>query len=224
MKVTIVGAGSVGRSIARELLGHGHEVMLIDRSPQAMKIASVAEADWLLADACEVDTLKDAGLENTDVVVAATGDDKANLVVSLLAKTEFAVPKVVARVNNPRNEWLFDPSWGVDVSVSTPRIMTSLVEEAVAVGDMVRLFTFQQTGASIYEITLPTTSPVIGRRVGQVELPGSAVLLAILRGDRPITPIPDDTFEAGDELLLILDSAVAQTKQLIEELFAPAAT
>jgi len=224
MKVTIVGAGSVGRSIARELLGHGHEVMLIDRSPQAMKIASVAEADWLLADACEVDTLKDAGLDETDVVVAATGDDKANLVVSLLAKTEFAVPKVVARVNNPRNEWLFDSSWGVDVSVSTPRIMTSLVEEAVAVGDMVRLFTFQQTGAAIYEITLPPASPVVGTRVGQVQLPGSAVLLAILRGDRPITPNPDDTFEAGDELLLILDAAITQTKELVESLFAPSAT
>ena len=149
MRVVIAGAGSVGRSIARELLGHRHEVTLLDRDPAAMKIASVPEAEWLLADACEPEALTEAGVDQCDVVVAATGDDKANLVISLLSKTEFGVPRVVARVNNPKNEWMFDDAWGVDVPVSTPRIMTALVEEAVAVGDLVKIFTFHQSGASI---------------------------------------------------------------------------
>ncbi len=139
MRVVIVGAGNVGRSIARELLQNGHSVLLIDRDPHAMNTDSVPDADWLLADACELDSLKEARLETADVSVAATGDDKANLVHSLLAKTEFGVPRTVSRVNHPRNEWMFNEVWGVDIAVSTPRLISALVEEAVTVGDLVRL-------------------------------------------------------------------------------------
>ncbi|WP_154794336.1 potassium channel family protein [Occultella kanbiaonis] len=207
MRVVIAGAGSVGRSIARELIGHDHVVLLIDKDPMAMKVSSVSEAEWLLADACEISSLSQADLAAADVVVAATGDDKANLVVSLLAKTEFAVPRVVARVNNPKNEWMFDEAWGVDVLVSTPRIMTSLVEEAVSVGDLVRIFTFHQSGASMYEITLSPGAAVVGQQISQIGWPSAAVLAAIIRGDQPIAPSQDDTLEAGDELLLIVSSA-----------------
>ena len=149
MKIVIAGAGSVGRSVALELLAHGHDITLIDHTPEKLRISSVADADWVLADACSPDALRDAGVAEADVMVAATGDDKANLVISLLAKTEFAVPRVVARLNNPKNEWLFDQAWGVDVSVSTPRIMTSLVEEAVSVGVPVRLFSFNTAAVSM---------------------------------------------------------------------------
>lgn len=221
MRVVIAGAGSVGRSIARELLGHGHHVALIDRQAAAMKVASVPDAEWHLADACEPSSLIDAGIETCDVVVAATGDDKANLVVSLLAKTEFAVPRVVARVNNPKNEWMFDEAWGVDVLVSTPRIMTALVEEAVSVGDLVRIFTFHQSGASMFEMTLPQDSPMVGLRVSKVIWPGDTVLAAIIRGDRPIPPSPDDTLEAGDEVLLITSAQSPEELDELQELLAP---
>lgn len=221
MRVVIAGAGSVGRSIARELLGHGHHVALIDRQAAAMKVASVPDAEWHLADACEPSSLIDAGIETCDVVVAATGDDKANLVVSLLAKTEFAVPRVVARVNNPKNEWMFDEAWGVDVLVSTPRIMTALVEEAVSVGDLVRIFTFHQSGASMFEMTLPEDSPMVGLRVSKVIWPGDTVLAAIIRGDRPIPPSPDDTLEAGDEVLLITSAQSPEELDELQELLAP---
>ena len=203
MRVVIAGAGSVGRSIARELLGHGHEVTIIDRQPSAMRVASVADAEWLLADACELPTLTEAKADECDVVVAATGDDKANLVISLLAKTEYGVPRTVARVNNPKNEWMFDEAWGVDVAVSTPRIMTAMVEEAVAVGDLVRIFTFHQSGADILELTLPVGSPLAGVRVGEVEWPADTVLACIVRGDQPIAPSPDDTLEERDELMFV---------------------
>ncbi len=102
MRVVIAGAGSVGRSIARELLRNGHHVLLIDRDADAERVAKVPDASWLQADACEIDSLTEAGLADCDVVVAATGDDKVNLVLSLLAKTEFGVPRTVARVNNPQ--------------------------------------------------------------------------------------------------------------------------
>ncbi|MBD9700297.1 TrkA family potassium uptake protein [Flavimobilis sp. GY10621] len=203
MRVVIAGAGSVGRSIARELLGRDHEVTIVDRSPTAMRIAQVADADWLLADACEISTLSEAKVDECDVIVAATGDDKANLVISLLAKTEFGVPRTVARVNNPKNEWMFDESWGVDVAVSTPRIMTAMVEEAVAVGDLVRIFTFHQSGADIHEITLPRDSHLVGARVGAVAWPPGCVLAAVVRDTTPLAPSDDDTLEAGDELLLV---------------------
>ena len=108
MRVTVVGAGNVGRSIAKELIANGHFVMLIDRDPKSIKIDSVPEAQWLLADACEISNLEEAHLNMADVLVAATGDDKANLVVSLLSKTEYGVPRVVARVNHPKNEWMFN--------------------------------------------------------------------------------------------------------------------
>ncbi|MDO5701468.1 MAG: TrkA family potassium uptake protein [Bowdeniella nasicola] len=221
MKVMIAGAGSVGRSIARELLTHGHEVTLVDKNPAAMRIASVADADWLLADACEPMSLQQARADEADVVVAATGDDKVNLVLALLAKTEFGVPRVVARVNNPKNEWMFDESWGVDVQVSTPRIMTALVEEAVSVGDLVRLFTFHASGASMYEMTLPADSPVVGTRIADLTFPPQAVLATIIRAEQPIAPSPDDTLEQGDELLVIVSAQGEEDLSELQNLLAP---
>ena len=220
MKILIAGAGSVGRSIARELISHGHDVTLVDRSPEAMHIASVPDADWLLSDACDVDALAQAGAGDADVVVSATGDDKANLVVSLLSKTEYGVPRTVARVNNPKNEWLFDETWGVDVSVSTPRFMTALVEEAVSVGSLVSIFAFHQSGAFMHELTLPDDSPVIGRLVSQVPLPPHTVLAAILRDYRPITPDSDERFERGDELLFLTARQGEASLAQIPALFA----
>ncbi len=206
MRVLIAGAGSVGRAIASDLIEHGHDVLLLDNSPTAMRVSQVAQAEWMLADACELAALREAGVETMDVVVAATGDDKANLVISFLAKTEFGVPRTVARVNNPRNEWMYDSQWGVDVAVSTPRIMTAMVEEAVAIGDLVRVFTFHQSGASLIEVTLPTTSPLVGVPLRDVQLPPEVVLSCIVRGDRTIAPSPEDTLEALDELLFILSA------------------
>ncbi|MDR1824161.1 MAG: TrkA family potassium uptake protein [Bifidobacteriaceae bacterium] len=203
MKVLVAGAGSVGRSIARELLSHGHEVILMDKEPSAMKVASVPDAEWILADANELSSLDQAGLSTVDVVVAATGDDKANLVLALLAKSEFGVPRVVGRVNNPKNEWMFDQVWGVDVAVSTPRIMTSLVEEAVAVGDVVKIFTFRQSDTDLVEVTLPPESPFVSSQVSACEWPAEAILVAIIRDGRPLPPDGDAILESRDELLFI---------------------
>ena len=188
MRVAIAGAGNVGRAIARELLGNGHQVLLIDKDPKALKLDSVPNAEWLLADACEIASLDQAQLDGCQVLVAATGDDKVNLVASLLGKTEYGVPRVVARVNHPKNEWMFDSSWGVDVSVSTPQIISALVEEAVSIGDVVRLFSFRKGEANLVEITLPDNASCCGKTVGEVELPENAALAAIVRDTHVITP------------------------------------
>lgn len=213
MRVAIAGAGNVGRAIARELLDNGHQILLIDRDPKALKLESVPDAEWLLADACEVTSLDNAKLNTCQVLIAATGDDKVNLVASLLGKTEYGVPRVVARVNHPKNEWLFDASWGVDVAVSTPRIISALVEEAVSVGDVVRLFSFKRGQANLVELTLPDDSTCIGKTVEEVPLPENSTLAAIVRDGRVISAKPHDVFSSGDELLFVASStAEAQLK------------
>ncbi|MCH9730352.1 MAG: TrkA family potassium uptake protein [Actinomycetia bacterium] len=214
MKVAIAGAGAVGRSIARELVEF-HEVTLIDRNPGHIDADAIPAARWRLGDACEISLLESIKLEEYDVVIAATGDDKANVVVSLLAKTEFAVPRVVARVNDPRNEWLFDEAWGVDVAVSTPRMLASLVEEAVSVGDLVRLLQFSKGQSSLVEITLPDNTPWGGKPVKRLELPKDVALVAILRGPRVIVPEADEPLEGGDELLFV---AVTEVEGQLREL------
>jgi trk system potassium uptake protein TrkA len=208
MRVAIAGAGAVGTSIAKELIENGHEVLLIDKDPKAIKVYEVAGAEWLLADACEIAALDDASLERCNVVIAATGDDKVNLVTSLLAKTEYGVPRVVARINLPANEWLFNESWGVDVAVSTPRLLSALVEEAVSVGDLVRLMTFRQSDATLVELTIPADAQLAGQRVGSIEWPADTALVAILRDGRVIVPSSDDPLECGDELLFVTSQDV----------------
>ncbi|GAC1489041.1 MAG: TrkA family potassium uptake protein [Pseudarthrobacter sp.] len=203
MKVVIVGAGSVGSSIARELLAHKHEILLIDLKPEVIGRSGLRGAHWLVGDACELSTLQGAKVEDADVVVSATGDDKVNLVVSLLAKTEFGVGRTVGRVNNPKNDWMFNDSWGVDVAVNTPQLMTALVEEAVEIGDLVRLLTLQTGVASLVEFTVPHDSHVIGLTVGDIDWPEDATLVAILRDHAPITPSRDDVIDGGDELFFV---------------------
>lgn len=203
MRVAIAGAGAVGRSVALELSENGHQVLLIDKSPGSIRSDVVPGAQWLLADACELSSLAEAQLATCDVVIAATGDDKANLVIALLAKTEFTVPRTVGRVNHPSNEWLFNESWGVDVAVSTPRLMSALVEEAVTVGDLVRLFTFRQSNTNLVELTMPDHSPFVGQLVRDVPWPQDVVLTAILRDNTILTPDQDRSLEAGDELLFV---------------------
>ncbi len=151
------------------------------------------------------------------MAIACTGDDKVNLVVSLLAKTEFGVPRVVARVNHPGNEWMFNDAWGVDVAVSTPRIMAALVEEAVTVGDVVRLFTFRGD-ANLVELTMGHDSPMVGSLVGDVAWPPDTQLVSIIRDGRVVVPSPDAALEGGDELLFVSDSA---SESVLERLLSP---
>jgi trk system potassium uptake protein TrkA len=218
MRVAIAGAGAVGRSVARELIDNGHDVLLIDKNPDSIRPDRDERVEWLLADSCELSSLEEADLQRCDVVIAATGDDKVNLVTSLLAKTEFGVPRTVGRVNHPNNEWLFTEAWGVDVSVSTPRIMSALVEEAVTVGDLVRLFTFRQGNANLVEMTLPADSPYVGKPIGLVPFPENCALVTILRDGQVYVPDAEQPIEAGDELLFVVP---ADVEEGLERMLAP---
>ena len=210
MRIGIAGAGAVGRSVARELLDDGHKILLIERNPDNYEPHTVPEADWLLADACELSSLQEAGIQTCDVVIAASGDDKVNLTVALLAKTEFGVDRVVARINETRNEWLFTESWGIDVAVSTPRAMVAAMEGAIDVGHLVQLMGLRRGRVSLTKLTLPEDNPLIGHRICDVALPENAALVIVLRDGRIILPRADDVLTAGDEILFAAGSDVEE--------------
>ena len=203
MKVAIAGAGNVGTFIASDLKAAGHDVLLIEENPDLVaRLRPTIDVRWFIADACEVKSLHEANLQEVDVVVAATGDDEDNLVISLLAKQEFAVPRVVARVNHPQNDWLFNEAWGVDVSVSTPHLLTALVEEAVSVGSLVRLLQFQD--ARLVEVTLADGSPAVGKTVAELGMPRDATVVAVVRERHVIVPRGETLIQAGDEVLALV--------------------
>ncbi len=221
MRVVIAGGGNVGTFIASELVQAGHEVTVIEIEPERVaRMVSQNEPPgvrWLVGDACEVTEFAKAEPDKAEVVAAVTGDDEDNLVVSLLAKQEFAVPRVLARVNNPKNEWMFNEMWGVDVSVSTPHLLTALVEEAVSVGTFIRLLSFEGGKARLVEVTLAEQSPVLGREIMDVGFPRDSTVVALIRKRRVIVPRGDTELDAGDEVLVLVteDSEDAVRRLLI---------
>jgi trk system potassium uptake protein TrkA len=217
MKVAIAGAGAVGTFVANDLRNANHDVLLIERNPDlAARLRAVMDVQWYVGDACEVDNLHEAGLSDADVMVAATGEDQVNLVVSLLAKQEFAVPRVVARVNDPKNKWLFNENWGVDVSVSTPHLLTALIEEAVSVGSLVRLFELEGGDAQLIEVTLAEDSPALERTIAELNVPRDATIVAVVRGGHVVVPRGDTSLQLGDEVLaLVTPDSETSVKELL---------
>ena len=220
MRVLVAGGGNVGTFLAAELASVGHDVVVLeadeDRVSQMQTREETPGVRWLVGDACEVSQLAVAEPQQCDVVAAVTGDDEDNLVISLLAKQEFGVPRVVARVNNPKNEWLFNDSWGVDVAVSTPHLLAGLVEEAVSVGHLVRLLSFEHGEAKLSEVTLAANSPAIGQRLADLPVPRDATVVAVVRQDKVVVPRGDTEFYEGDEVLVLV---AGETDIEIEELF-----
>lgn len=220
MRVIAVGGGKVGTFIASELVAAGHEVVILEhdgsRVAEARHTRAAAGAEWRLADGCEVDALAAAKPELADVVVAVTGDDEDNLVVSLLCKQEFGVPRVIARVNNPDNEWMFNETWGVDVAVSTPHLLTSLVTEAMSVGALVRLLSFEGGRVRLSEVRLAAGSPSIAVAIADLDFPRDSTVVAIIRDDVVVVPRGDTALAAGDEVLvLVTNDSEARVRELL---------
>ena len=205
MKVIVTGGGAIGRHLSADLQARGHDGTLIeqDRATVEDLREEVPEVNVMLGDACEPWVLEAAMLSETDVVVAATGDDEDNLVTSLLAKQEFGVPRVLARVNHPKNEWLFTEQWGVDQAVSPPHILTAMVEEAVTTGDLVQLLRLEGGRISIVEMKLTEESPAAGKPLYELRLPPDSAVVAVLRDGHVIIPQPETTLGARDELVAL---------------------
>ncbi len=204
MRIAIAGAGNVGTYVAKELKARRHDIVLLEQNKDVIAtIKPELDVNWVEGDACEIHVLDEAVLSSCEVMVAATGDDEDNLVISLLAKQEFAVPRVVARINHPDNEWLFNESWGVDVAVSMPHLLASLVEEAVSVGDLVRLLNLEQGKVALVEVTLAAESPANGKTIGDLKMPPDCTVVAVVRDAHVIAPSTDTPLHAGDEVLAL---------------------
>jgi trk system potassium uptake protein len=219
MRVVVTGGGAVGRHLAADLAARRHDVLLIESNRATLDALreEFEGVELLLGDACEPWVLEQARLSEADVVVAATGDDEDNLVTSLLAKTEFAVPRVLARVNHPKNEWLFNDQWGVDQAVSPPHILTALVEEAVTSGDLIRLLHLEGGQVSIVEMKLAPDSPSLGKALYELRLPSDSAIVAILREGHVVIPQPETVLAASDEVVAL---AAAESELPLRELLA----
>lgn len=210
MRIVIAGAGGVGRYLATELADRGHEMVIVERKDTALGKVAADRMTVVLGDACSPKVLERADVRAADVVVALTGDDEDNLVISLLAKEEFAVPRVLARVNYPANEWLFDASWGVDLAVSPPHLLTALVEEEVLTGDLISLLKLQRGEIQLLEVRLDSSSAAVGQRVDALPLPPDASIVAIVRGSRVLPVRATTPLAEGDEVLALVPSGVIE--------------
>ncbi|AXV05700.1 Trk system potassium uptake protein TrkA [Euzebya pacifica] len=203
MKVVIAGAGGIGRYLAAELRDRGHDLTIVEKRDEA--VARVGDGIRIVhGDACAPAVLEAAEVRSADVVVAVTGDDEDNLVVSLLSKEEFGVPRVLARVNYPANEWLFDASWGVDLAVSPPHLLTALVEEEVLTGDLISLLKLGRGEIELLEVRLDEKSAATGQRVDGLPLPPDSAIVAIVRGNRVLPARGTTALTEGDEVLALV--------------------
>jgi len=206
VNVAIVGAGKSGLYLAQQLR-HQHDVTLLEvRFDRAETVEEMMpDVNVVHGDACEPEVLEHARIGAADLVIAVTGDDEDNLVVSMLAK-HYGARKVFARINHPKNEWLFDKGFGVDVPVSSTSMMLSLVEKEVGFGDLVTLLRLQADNVSIEEITLPDYATAIGKTLAEVPLPENSHVMAIINRETGLSVAKGDTvLSAGDELLMFSD-------------------
>ncbi len=204
-------------AVSADLKDHGHDVLLIEKDSDVVSRSKLhLDVRWAVADACEVASLQAAGVGDMDVMVAATGDDEDNLVISLLAKQEFAVPRVIARVNDAHNQWLFTDSWGVDVAVSTPELYTSLVEEAVSVGSLVHLHALEGGQYYLLSVTLAADCPSLERTIADIKLPRDARIVTVVRRGHLIVAEPDTVLYPGDEVVVL---ASVEVEAEVERLF-----
>ena len=212
MNVLIAGAGRLGTQIAQVLSAARNEVTLIDSDDDRVAELQGRLPGVLLVagDACEPALLEHAGALTTDVVIATTGDDEDNLVISLLAKRQFSVRRVAARVNDADNAWLFDGRWGVDVAVPAATPLISLIEEATGATDTVALLRLSKAGVDVIETAITPQSRAVDRALGDVPLPEGTVVATIVRDGQPTVPDPAIRLRAGDELLLVSHSATEQ--------------
>jgi trk system potassium uptake protein len=208
MNILIVGGGKVGTSLADMLGAQGHQVTIIEMRDTVFERnhRMVARARHIFGDGCNPLILREASVESMDAVVAVTGDDEDNLVVAKLAKHEYGVGRVIARINNPKNEWLFTARLGVDIAVSHSSLLARLIHEELSLRDLVPLLKLQGGQISLAEITVPPDSPTVGQRVVALKLPPQCVLATLVRNDEMVIPRGDTTIAAGDRIIALVRS------------------
>ncbi len=207
MYVIITGGGRTGAQLARILLAQGHFVQLVESRPEVLaRIHKELPTESIFEGrAIDPDVLEKAGAEKADVIAACTTEDEVNLAICYMARTRFKVPRTIARINNPRNAWLFDAKFKVDVAVNQAEIMASIIEEEMSLGDMMTLLKLRRGNYSLVEEKIPEGAPAIGVAIKDMDLPDHCVIAAIIRHGEVIVPRGVTVFEPGDEILAVTD-------------------
>ena len=204
MFALIVGGGRVGSYLAELLISDGHDIVVLEKRGEVFdKIITETKARVLHADGCDPEKLEEAGIGRADLAVMVTGDDEDNLVASWLAKHAFGAKRVIARVNNPRNRWLFGPDWGVDVPVSAVDIISKLILEEATLGEIITLLKLREGQVALVEVMIPAGASSIGQTIKDLALPAESVIVAIVRDVHVLVPKADTVIQSGDELLSI---------------------
>ena len=219
MNVIIVGGGKTGAHLTRRLLDEGHQVKLIETRPETAERlrGEIPAGVIVVGDGSSPSTLEAAGINSAQVLAAVTGEDEANLVITTLARFEFKAPRTIARVNNPKNAWLFTPEMGVDVGLNQTDILSGLILEEMSMGDMMTLLKLRRGLYSLVEEKLPPGSKALEIPLKELPLPPTCVIAAVIRNGQVIIPRGDLVFEAGDEVLAVVSD---QSKDVLRNLLA----
>lgn len=220
MFVIIIGGGKIGTHLVLTLLQAGHQVRLIENRPDvAARVQDeLPNAAVITGDGSAPDVLEAADIRQAQVLAAVTGEDETNLVVTTLARFEFDVPRVIARVNNPKNSWLFTKEMGVDVGLNQADILTKLIIEEMSLGDMMVLLKLRRGEYSLVEEKLPPNSRFLQAPLKDLPIPEACVIAAVIRQGKVLAPRGDMLFETGDEVLAVVSN---QFLLALKQLFAP---
>jgi len=211
MFVIIVGGGMTGSQLAFQLLNGGHKVRLIEDRPTVLeRLREELPSEVIIAgDGSSPSVLESAGIEDAQVLAAVTGEDEDNLVVTTLARFEFGVPRVIARVNNPKNTWLFTPDMGVDVALCQSDILAKLIAEEMSIGDMMTLLKLRKGEYSIVEEKVHPKAVVVGKMLRDIDLPPQCVFAAVIRKGKLIVPNGDTELAPVDEIIALVHASQA---------------
>lgn len=221
MYIIVVGGGNVGYYLAKTLSQTSHEVLLLEKNRVTHRIIAEELGEMVMqGDGCEVRIMEEAGVGRADVVVAVTGEDEDNLVVCQMAKMKFNVPRTIARVNDPRNEKLFN-RFGIDATVSSTRIIYNLIEQEIETNEVIPVAALKRGNIEIVEIEIGAHSPVLHQKIQELPMPSDALIISIIRSDHGMLPLPETRFETGDSILALVN---AEHEHALRDVFAEAHT
>ncbi len=204
MYVIVIGGGNVGYYLTKDLVAAGHEVLLLEKErARAQRLSEDLGEVVQQGDGCEARVMEEMGFGRADVIVAATGEDEDNLIVCQMAKQRFGISRTISRVNSPANEALF-AQLGIDTTVSATRLIFNLIEQEIEVDHLIPVAALARGHLEIVSIELSDHSPVVGRAIGEIALPGEAHIIALLRGDKGLLPSPNAILQVGDTVLTLV--------------------